>query len=121
MDIKTISSGITNTNGKFAEDAQQRLDSLTKPQGSLGRLEEFAKQLVAISEERMPVLDKKVVFTFAGDHGVADEGVSAFPKEVTPQMVLNFITAEQALMFLHVMQGLMLSLLISGSTMTLGT
>ncbi len=91
MDLNSLSEIITNTNGKYAEDAQQRLDSLTKPQGSLGRLEEFAKQLVAITEEKMPELDKKVVFTFAGDHGVADEGVSAFPKEVTPQMVLNFV------------------------------
>jgi nicotinate-nucleotide--dimethylbenzimidazole phosphoribosyltransferase len=91
MDLNSLSAIITNTNGKFAEEAQQRLDSLTKPQGSLGRLEEFAKQLVAITENKMPELDKKVVFTFAGDHGVADEGVSAFPKEVTPQMVLNFV------------------------------
>lgn len=91
MDLQSILSGITNTNGKFAAQAQERLDNLTKPQGSLGRLEEFAKQLVAISENAMPELDKKVVFTFAGDHGVAEEGVSAFPKEVTPQMVLNFI------------------------------
>lgn len=91
MELNSILSTITNTNGKFAEEAQTRLDSLTKPQGSLGRLEEFAKQLVAITEKEMPELDKKVVFTFAGDHGVAGEGVSAFPKEVTPQMVLNFI------------------------------
>jgi nicotinate-nucleotide--dimethylbenzimidazole phosphoribosyltransferase len=91
MDLNSIITSITNTNGKFAQQAQDRLDSLTKPQGSLGRLEEFAKQLVAISENDMPDLDRKVVFTFAGDHGVADEGVSAFPKEVTPQMVLNFV------------------------------
>ncbi len=91
MELNSILSTITNTNGKFAEEAQTRLDSLTKPQGSLGRLEEFAKQLVAITEKEMPEIDKKVVFTFAGDHGVAGEGVSAFPKEVTPQMVLNFI------------------------------
>ena len=84
-------SAITNTNGKFAEEAQNRLDSLTKPQGSLGRLEEFAKKLVAVTGHQMPSLERKVVFTFAGDHGVADEGVSAFPREVTPQMVLNFI------------------------------
>jgi nicotinate-nucleotide--dimethylbenzimidazole phosphoribosyltransferase len=89
--LKAILRSITHTNGKFAEQAQERLDNLTKPQGSLGRLEEFAKQLVAIAESQMPDLDKKVVFTFAGDHGVADEGVSAFPKEVTPQMVMNFI------------------------------
>jgi nicotinate-nucleotide--dimethylbenzimidazole phosphoribosyltransferase len=91
MEFSTILSSITNTNGKFAQDAQERLDSLTKPQGSLGRLEEFAKQLVAITGKERPELDKKVVFTFAGDHGVADEGVSAFPKEVTPQMVMNFV------------------------------
>jgi nicotinate-nucleotide--dimethylbenzimidazole phosphoribosyltransferase len=91
MDLHSLAERISHTNGKFGDEAQQRLDSLTKPQGSLGRLEEFAKQLVAITEQKMPDLDKKVVFTFAGDHGVADEGVSAFPKEVTPQMVLNFV------------------------------
>ena len=91
MDYQKALSSITNTNGKFGEEAQNRLDSLTKPQGSLGRLEEFSKQLVAITEDRMPSLDKKIVFTFAGDHGVAEEGVSAFPKEVTPQMVMNFV------------------------------
>lgn len=91
MDLKKICSSITNVNSKFAEQAQQRLDSLTKPQGSLGRLEEFAKQLVAITEDPMPSLAKKAVFTFAGDHGVADEGVSAFPKAVTQQMVFNFV------------------------------
>ncbi len=78
-------------NGRFYETAQKRLDILTKPKGSLGRLEEFARRLVAITEDTMPSIDKKVVFTFAGDHGVAEEGVSAFPKEVTPQMVFNFL------------------------------
>lgn len=82
---------IASINGKFNELAQKRLDNLTKPLGSLGRLEEFARRLVAITENTMPVIDKKVIFTFAGDHGVADEGVSAFPKEVTRQMVLNFL------------------------------
>jgi len=76
---------------EFTEKAQKRLDSLTKPQGSLGRLEEFARRLVAITESTMPVLDKKVIFTFAGDHGVVDEGVSAYPGEVTKQMVFNFL------------------------------
>ena len=76
---------------EFAEMAQKRLDALTKPNGSLGRLEEFAKRLVAITGDIMPVLDKKVIFTFVGDHGVTDEGVSAYPKEVTKQMVFNFL------------------------------
>jgi len=91
MELETPLSQITSLNGEFAEQAQKRLDNLTKPQGSLGRLEEFAKRLVAITENEMPVLDKKAIFTFAGDHGVTVEGVSAFPKEVTPQMVFNFL------------------------------
>lgn len=82
---------ITPLGIEFAEKAQKHLDNLTKPLGSLGRLEEFARRLVAITENTMPSLDKKVIFTFAGDHGVAEEGVSAFPKEVTRQMVLNFL------------------------------
>ena len=75
-----------------------RLDSLTKPQGSLGRLEEFAQKLVLISGQEMPSpLTKKVIFTFAGDHGVVDEGVSLFPKEVTIQMVYNFLKGGAAI------------------------
>ncbi|HSB33401.1 MAG TPA: nicotinate-nucleotide--dimethylbenzimidazole phosphoribosyltransferase [Nitrospirota bacterium] len=89
--MENIGQKIIAVNGKLTEEAQKRLDSLTKPLGSLGRLEEFARRVVSITGEKMPVLDKKVVFTFAGDHGIADEGVSAYPKEVTPQMVLNFL------------------------------
>ena len=71
--------------------AQARLDILTKPKDSLGRLEEFARRMVAITGDLRPSIAKKTIFTFAGDHGVADEGVSAFPKEVTRQMVFNFL------------------------------
>jgi nicotinate-nucleotide--dimethylbenzimidazole phosphoribosyltransferase len=91
MKFGVIPNSIVSVNEKFYELAQTRLDSLTKPQGSLGRLEEFAKRLVAITENPMPELDKKVIFIFAGDHGVVDEGVSAYPKEVTQQMVFNFL------------------------------
>ncbi|MDI6735468.1 MAG: nicotinate-nucleotide--dimethylbenzimidazole phosphoribosyltransferase [bacterium] len=73
------------------EETQRRLDNLTKPQGSLGRLEEFARLIVAITGKKNPDLSKKVIFTLAGDHGVCEEGVSLFPQEVTPQMVYNFI------------------------------
>jgi nicotinate-nucleotide--dimethylbenzimidazole phosphoribosyltransferase len=83
--------------GEFADRAQGHLDNLTKPKGSLGRLEEFARRLVMITENMKPLLDKKVIFTFAGDHGVADEGVSAYPREVTPQMVLNFLNGGAAI------------------------
>lgn len=82
---------IRPVNPEWYERAQKRLDNLTKPRGSLGRLEEFARRIVAITEREMPVLDKKAIFTFAGDHGVVEEGVSAFPKDVTRQMVLNFL------------------------------
>ena len=70
---------------------QRRLDNLTKPLGSLGRLEEIAKEVVAITRKDKPSIKNKVIFTMAGDHGICDEGVSAFPKEVTSQMVMNFI------------------------------
>jgi nicotinate-nucleotide--dimethylbenzimidazole phosphoribosyltransferase len=70
---------------------QAQLDNLTKPQGSLGRLEELAKIYCLITGKDKPRIKNKIIFTFAGDHGVTEEGVSAFPKAVTPQMVLNFL------------------------------
>lgn len=70
---------------------QTRLDNLTKPKGSLGRLEEVAKRFVAITGKEEPKISRKVIYVFAGDHGVSEEGVSAYPKEVTPQMVYNFL------------------------------
>lgn len=90
-------SQIVPVKNDFAVKAQTRIDDLTKPIGSLGRLEEFARRLVAITENTMPALPKKVVFTFAGDHGIVDAGVSAYPKEVTPQMVVNFLNGGAAI------------------------
>ena len=72
-------------------EAQKLLDNKTKPLGSLGRLEEFARRFAAITGSLAPATAHKVIYTFAGDHGVVEEGVSAFPKEVTTQMVLNFL------------------------------
>ncbi len=89
--VKDTVNKIQSVDAVLLQTAQARLDSLTKPKDSLGRLEEFARRLVAITGQAMPVINKKVIFTFAGDHGVAAEGVSAFPKEVTREMVLNFI------------------------------
>ncbi len=74
------------------ERAQRRLDNLTKPRGSLGYLEEIAKRYVYITGELFPTLPlKKAVYVFAGDHGIVEEGVSAYPQEVTMQMILNFL------------------------------
>lgn len=75
----------------LALKTQRRLDNLTKPQGSLGRLEELAKQIVEITKIKNPKLKHKVIFTMAGDHGVVENNVSAFSQEVTPQMVYNFL------------------------------
>lgn len=87
---KTI-RGIASVDATLLDKAQARLDMLTKPKDSLGRLEEFARRFAAITGSLRPSVTRKVVFTFAGDHGVAAEGVSAFPKEVTAQMVYNFL------------------------------
>ncbi|CAG7613824.1 Nicotinate-nucleotide--dimethylbenzimidazole phosphoribosyltransferase [Paenibacillus solanacearum] len=78
------------------EEASVHLDQLTKPPGSLGRMEDVAKQLAGIRREIKPDLGRKAVIVMAGDHGVCEEGVSAFPAEVTPQMVMNFLNGGAA-------------------------
>jgi nicotinate-nucleotide--dimethylbenzimidazole phosphoribosyltransferase len=82
---------IQQTDSRLLVQAQERLDRLTKPIGSLGRLEELAARYVMITGEMKPAVPRGVVFTFAADHGVTAEGVSAYPSAVTPQMVLNFL------------------------------
>lgn len=71
--------------------ARARQDTLTKPLGSLGRLEELSVQMAGITGRACPRIQQKAIITMAGDHGVVAEGVSAYPQEVTPQMVLNFL------------------------------
>lgn len=71
--------------------ARARQDTLTKPQGSLGRLEELSVILAGIFRQPAPRIERKAVILAAGDHGVVAEGVSAYPQDVTPAMVANFI------------------------------
>ena len=73
------------------EEARRRQNSLTKPKGSLGRLEELSVILAGIQRTPNPVIRNKVILTMAGDHGVVDEGVTLYPREVTVQQVLNFL------------------------------
>jgi len=77
--------------------AQRRLDSLTKPQGSLGKLEGLARQIASI-QGRVPLrIGPKMLFVVAADHGITEEGVSAYPKEVTAQMTWNFLRGGAAI------------------------
>jgi nicotinate-nucleotide--dimethylbenzimidazole phosphoribosyltransferase len=77
--------------------AAERQRRLTKPPGSLGRLEELSVRMAGMTGRIDPPLKDRVVFTFAGDHGVTAEGVSAYPAEVTAQMVLNFLSGGAAI------------------------
>jgi len=76
---------------KAAQQAEIRQNNLTKPPKSLGRLEEISIQLAGMKADPAPKVDRKAVIVMAADHGVALEGVSAFPVEVTSQMVMNFL------------------------------
>ncbi|TEU13964.1 MAG: nicotinate-nucleotide--dimethylbenzimidazole phosphoribosyltransferase [Anaerolineales bacterium] len=77
--------------------ARARQAALTKPAGSLGRLEALSIQIAGITGQALPEIEHKVVVTMAADHGVAAEGVSAFPQEVTRQMVSNFLRGGAAI------------------------
>ncbi|MBV4553287.1 nicotinate-nucleotide--dimethylbenzimidazole phosphoribosyltransferase [Pseudomonas sp. SWRI102] len=79
------------------EQAAARQQQLTKPAGSLGRLESVAVQLAGLQGQVKPSLDRLWIAIFAGDHGVVAEGVSAFPQEVTGQMLLNFVSGGAAI------------------------
>ncbi|PMP85237.1 MAG: nicotinate-nucleotide--dimethylbenzimidazole phosphoribosyltransferase [Roseiflexus castenholzii] len=80
-----------------ATAAQARQDVLTKPQGALGRLETLSVQIAGITGQTRPRLNNPAVIVMAADHGVARRGVSAYPSEVTPQMVLNFLNGGAAI------------------------
>src|SRR3989304_2783712 len=95
--LKKIVKKIKKPDSRLIEQAQVRLDSLTKPQGSLGRLEELAKKIVSITGNLRPEIKKKVIVVMTGDHGVAEEGISAYPGEVTSQMVYNFLKGGAAI------------------------
>jgi nicotinate-nucleotide--dimethylbenzimidazole phosphoribosyltransferase len=88
--------GIEPPNEIWRTRARARLDTLTKPLGSLGRLEDLAAQLVAIRHEHLVLPFNKAVYVFAADHGITAEGVSAYPSAVTHQMVLNFLAGGAA-------------------------
>ena len=92
-----IKNACPSRNAKFKDHALERQTQLTKPQNSLGKLEEVAIRLADLQQTNQPSAKKVSITIFAGDHGIAQEGVSAFPQEVTAQMVMNFIQGGAAI------------------------
>lgn len=94
--LKEILSAIKPLDELAMNRAQHRLDSLTKPQGSLGRLEEMARQFAGITGEDFPAIPRKCVVLAVADHGVAEFGVSAYPVETTAEMTRNYLVEKGA-------------------------
>ena len=88
---------IPDFDSKSAGQAQERQNNLTKPTGSLGRLEALSIQLAGISARSRPTFPRKAVIVMAADHGVTEEGISAYPSEVTKEMVVNFLNGGAAI------------------------
>ena len=95
--VSEMISSIESPSEQWLEGAHAHLDALTKPLGSLGQIEDIAAQMVAIRQEKSGEPLRKAVYVFAADHGVTAEGVSAYPSEVTRQMVLNFLQGGAAI------------------------
>ena len=97
MSIEAVIQRIQPLDQQAMASARARQDMLTKPHDSLGRLEHLSIQIAGITGQVRPRIQHKVVTVMAGDHGVVAEGVSAYPQEVTPQMVLNFLNGGAAI------------------------
>lgn len=95
--LNELIASIRPTDPTAEERAWQRLDSLTKPPRSLGVLEQVAARVARIQQTDHPDITRKVIVLAAGDHGVVEEGVAAFPQDVTWQMVANFVAGGAAI------------------------
>jgi nicotinate-nucleotide--dimethylbenzimidazole phosphoribosyltransferase len=114
-------SNISAADAAMRAAANRRLDTLTKPLGALGRLEPLAAQVCAVQRTLTPAISVPVAVVFAGDHGVADRGVSAYPRAVTEQMVKNFLSGGAAINVLARLQGMELWIVDAGVDGDCGT
>jgi nicotinate-nucleotide--dimethylbenzimidazole phosphoribosyltransferase len=95
--LAALCAAVPGADEQAAADARERLDMLTKPRGSLGQIEALLIRLAASTAQVCPRLEQRVVLLAAADHGVAAEGVSAYPQAVTGQMVQNFLAGGAAI------------------------
>ena len=97
MTLEEVIAGIQPIDADVMRKAAERQDQLTKPPGSLGRLEELSIQLAGIFGTERPSVRRKTIIVAAGDHGVTAQNVTGYPQEVTSQMVLNFLSGGAAI------------------------
>lgn len=117
---KWLSKPLQEASITHLNKAKQRQDNLTKPAGSLGRMEALAIRLATLQATEHPAVDRVIIAIFAADHGIAAAGVSAFPQEVTGQMVANFSAGGAAISVLAKSLGADLEVVNLGTVQNLG-